>query len=264
MRSSKELKSLARESLAGNYGSMIGAYVLMSLVLTVALMPFSLTMDADNMVSVLIYYVAAMIISLISIIMTAGYLHMMMNLARGEKFSLGMLFAQFKHRPDRIIGSSLLLIVIEFVICIPIIIIAVAAGINIFAGNTTASTGFVAALIAVGILTCIVMIFVSLRLALYLFFLVDHPEMGAIESLKESSALTKGKVGHLLYVTLSFIPMMLLGLLSWGIGLLWVEPYYCQTLVYLYLDLTGDYDRRLEEEAAKHAEEPQYGPEYYA
>lgn len=38
---------------------------------------------------------------------------------------------------------------------------------------------------------------------------------------------------------LSFLSLLLLCLLSFGIGALWVQPYQEQTLVNFYLDVTG-------------------------
>lgn len=43
-----------------------------------------------------------------------------------------------------------------------------------------------------------------------------------------------------LYLQLSFLGMFLLAGLSFGIGLLWVQPYLVQTTTLFYLDLKGE------------------------
>ena len=50
----------------------------------------------------------------------------------------------------------------------------------------------------------------------------------------------KGNVGRLLYLQVSFIPMTLAGLLSFGIGFLFVLPYQNMTYTLFYLDLIAD------------------------
>lgn len=43
--------------------------------------------------------------------------------------------------------------------------------------------------------------------------------------------------GRLFYLYVSFLPLMLLGLLSWGLALLWVIPYMAATEAEFFLDL---------------------------
>ena len=49
--------------------------------------------------------------------------------------------------------------------------------------------------------------------------------------------LMKGNMGRLFYIEVSFIPLFLLGVLSLGIGLLWITPYLNATLANFFLDL---------------------------
>ena len=52
--------------------------------------------------------------------------------------------------------------------------------------------------------------------------------------------LIRGNILRVIYISVSFIGMLVLCVLSLGIGLLWVEPYYEQTFVNLFLDVTGE------------------------
>ena len=61
-----------------------------------------------------------------------------------------------------------------------------------------------------------------------------------LDCFKYSRTLIKEKKGKLFYLILSFIGLELLGLLSLGIGLLWVEPYKQQTLACFYRNATGE------------------------
>ena len=47
----------------------------------------------------------------------------------------------------------------------------------------------------------------------------------------------KGKKLRLLYLEFSFLPLLLLSILSFGIGLLWLQPYMQMTYTFFFLDL---------------------------
>ena len=71
------------------------------------------------------------------------------------------------------------------------------------------------------------------------YILLDDPTKGVIQSMKESAQLMRGNKGRYFYILLSFIGWMLLGALSFGIGMLWVSAYLSATQVYFYMDITG-------------------------
>ena len=78
---------------------------------------------------------------------------------------------------------------------------------------------------------------INLRYSQVYYLLLDFPDYSAKELLKMSWKLMKGNVGRLLYIQVSFLPLTLAGLLSFGIGLLFVQPYQNMTYTLFYLDL---------------------------
>ena len=62
----------------------------------------------------------------------------------------------------------------------------------------------------------------------------------AIQALKESVRIMRGKKGKLFYLQLSFIGIYLLGAIACGIGLLWVIPYMQVTMANFYRKITGE------------------------
>ncbi|MDE5867059.1 MAG: DUF975 family protein, partial [Lachnospiraceae bacterium] len=80
-----------------------------------------------------------------------------------------------------------------------------------------------------------VMIFLNYSQAYYL--LHDFPEYSVSKLLSTSRKLMKGSKGRLFYLTVSFIPLLLLGLLSCGIACLWIAPYIDTTYTEFFLDL---------------------------
>lgn len=86
----------------------------------------------------------------------------------------------------------------------------------------------------------VVVLIVSLRLSQTYMLLVEYSDMGVIEALRTSSQMMVGNMGRLFYIYLSFIGWSLLGLLSCGIGMLWITPYMMQVGVNFYRDLSGE------------------------
>lgn len=69
------------------------------------------------------------------------------------------------------------------------------------------------------------------------YLLLDFPDCSAREALRKSRDMMKGSKGRLFYIDLTFVPLMLLCVLTCGIGLLWLMPYMQATKANFYLDL---------------------------
>ena len=71
------------------------------------------------------------------------------------------------------------------------------------------------------------------------FILADNPQIGYERALKLSIAMTRGHKGAIFVLYLSFLGWYLLGLLCFGIGLLFLMPYVYATMTELYVRLRG-------------------------
>ena len=69
------------------------------------------------------------------------------------------------------------------------------------------------------------------------YLLHDFPQYTAKELLKKSRRLMVHHKGRLFYLYVSFLPLMLLGLFSFGLALLWVIPYIAATQAEFFLNL---------------------------
>jgi uncharacterized membrane protein len=69
------------------------------------------------------------------------------------------------------------------------------------------------------------------------YLLHDFPQYSAGELLHMSRKLMAGHKGRLFYIYVSFIPLILLSLLSCGIGLLWVSAYMTATRTEFFLNI---------------------------
>ncbi len=69
------------------------------------------------------------------------------------------------------------------------------------------------------------------------FILADNPQMEGMEVLRKSKALMQGHRLKLFYLFWRFFGWFLLGIVTLGIGFLWIMPYLATTLVHFYDDI---------------------------
>jgi uncharacterized membrane protein len=83
---------------------------------------------------------------------------------------------------------------------------------------------------------------------------IDHPEYTATQAIDESRNLMRGNKMRLFCLHLSFIGWMIVGCLTFGIGMLWVAPYISAAEAEFYQDLIGS---KIVEEPAFESKENQ-------
>ena len=79
-----------------------------------------------------------------------------------------------------------------------------------------------------------------LRYALVYFIANDEPEIGVFDAMKRSSALMQGQKNRLCLLGLSFTGWILLGILAFGIGMLWAMTYLFAAMAVFYDDLCAE------------------------
>ena len=77
------------------------------------------------------------------------------------------------------------------------------------------------------------------------FVLKDNPELKNNAAIERSMAMMEGHKMEYFCLMLSFIGWMLLGILTLGIGLLWVTPYMTTAMAHFYEYVKEDYERRI-------------------
>ncbi len=238
-RTSAELKRLSREQLNGHWGFAIGVNLLMQMIMSAAMTPFYFLflISRKGFLQLNIYMLAVMIIAAVSMVMQCGISRIYLSFARKEEASVGMMFGEFTRRPDRYILGYLLLFAIELLCILPGMICLI---IGIVSGLVLAEViGIV--LYFVGMAPMMILLF---RFAMSFYLMVDHGEMGVLEAFRRSSELMQGNKGRLFYIVLSYIGWGLLGMLSCGLGMLWVMPYMMQTFVNFYREVSGEMDQK--------------------
>ncbi|MBQ6393919.1 DUF975 family protein [Candidatus Saccharibacteria bacterium] len=73
------------------------------------------------------------------------------------------------------------------------------------------------------------------------FILAEHPKMEADEAIKRSMAMMEGHKMEYFILELSFIPWILLCILTFGIAAIYVLPYYNAAMTGFYYNLKGEH-----------------------
>jgi len=74
----------------------------------------------------------------------------------------------------------------------------------------------------------------SFSYAMAPYILGDNPQMTAREALRESKKMMDGKKGKLFWLCLTFIGWWLVGIVTLGIGFIWIYPYMQATFAAFY------------------------------
>lgn len=241
----KELKRIARGNLQGNYLELIRAFVFCNLIVSLVEMPFSwMTTEVQLSPQNLIYYGATILIRIASVVLTVGQYCLHLRIAREGKLHLMELYYPLLHDANRLIIAEAVLWVLRLIGLAPAIgaiaIVYFYEEINMY-------------LIALGlaILGCILTVFIEVTFGMTYFALIDGEELTVMEAFKTALKLIKGHKGRFLYLYASFAGMYLLVAITFGIGLLWVQPYVMQTTTLFYLDIKGELDDALEKRREK-------------
>ena len=83
------------------------------------------------------------------------------------------------------------------------------------------------------------------------FIMRDNPEMKGSEAIDRSMAMMEGHKMEYFLLGLSFIGWIILGMITFGIGLLWVIPYSYTAIAKFYDEVKRDYEVRVACQAAK-------------
>ena len=241
----KELKKHALYVLTGKWGLAI------SMTLVMFLVNISFSYNTANSFTMTIMPIVS---TGLYLLLNVGFYSFFFKLFCGqyEKANFQDLFYGFKCYP----GKAILLYLLTSLYMLPGILIYV-IGICVYTFVTYASAGvsmdlmltgsvpeditlMLSVLVAVILFTIFFAIYacyVNSTYCLVYFLLLDYPELSVTEIWKRSAQLMKGNRLRYIGLMISFLPWMLLSIISFGFGYLWLTPYISATKVAFYLDL---------------------------
>ena len=239
-----ELKDRAKDILTGKYVTTIlmlfmrGMFVMFLTNLSLSLSrQFTATLSrmtgAEN--SILITGVALLIsllASILSAVFNVGFTLFFLNLACNKPVNPFYLFYGFQQDFGKSFGVSAVLVLVDTLCFAPFDIIT-----NHISLTHTLNAPWMPAMVIALVIGFVVRIPLSLGLSQCYFLMLDFPNYSVTQILKLSFRVMKGHKKRLFLIELSFLPLMLINVFSWGIGGLWLTPYMNMVHTLFFLDL---------------------------
>lgn len=225
-RSSAELKSLAKDKLNGKYFPAIIAMVI------ITGLPYLITslLPTEGYVWTILSFIVSAIVSVIIGVFQIGLNYMFLNMACDQPFSSADIYYGFHNTPDKSVKISIVQAAVSIVPLLPYQIFM------LLYLNTGNMTWYMLTMVFIA-LGLVIYVPLSLAISQSYYLVLDFPDYDAKQIIQTSCKIMKGHMGRLFYIQASFIPLMILGTLSFMIGMLWVMPYMQMTLTLFFLDL---------------------------
>ena len=215
--------------------TVIGAFLIVSALMGIVTIAVSLIVDLGTIPGTIIYYAIMFLVSILTGLLSSGSAYLYLKLICGRPVSVGDLFYGFQLYPDKAIVIQAWITLITYLSSLPQIVLnyMMMANANHLGKMMNLMLPYALSLILSGVVS----VMLSLFYAQTYFLLHDFPQYTARELLQKSRRLMVHHKGRLFYLYVSFLPLLLLGLLSWGLALLWVIPYMAATEAEFFLDL---------------------------
>lgn len=227
---SSELKALARRQLEGKYGTAIGMQLITVLISFAASVLIVTFFPATSAVTYLMQLLVSFAASVVIYVTTVGTTLYHLNIACGRPYGFSDLWYGYKNQFAKSFLLSLVMTGITFfyqtIIEVPM---------NLF--NLTLDVRYMLWTLVLFPVATVVFMYLALIFSMIFYLMLDYPSYSTGEILKIAPQIIKGHKGRLLYVEFSFLPWILLSLVTCGIGILWVNVYRNMTLTNFYLDL---------------------------
>ena len=229
-KTSTQLKALAKESLMGKYGVVVGASLLYILITYVITEISAIFLVVPGIVGTILYYLSIFAITVFTGIFAYGFNFLFLKVSCNAPVKINDLFYGFSTHTKEILKAQLFRSAISYVTCIPCYVFNELVSKE----QMTNYIGIYFLLFGLGLLGQFI---VMLLYNQTFFIMLDFPDYDAKKALAFSRELMKGNKGRFIYLMVSFIPLFLLGMLSCCVGDLWIVPYMQATLAHFYLDL---------------------------
>ena len=223
-KTSSQLKNTAKDQLMGKYSNAILVPFLSSVII------FGVNLIITLFSPSVVWFPVSLAASIIMQVFEVGLCLFFLNMSCGQPYSISDLFYGFRAQSNKALIISGVMVLVNTICLTPYQIFM-----QLF--QTTADIKWAALMMLSMGIGLLIYVPLSLSLSQSYYLMLDFPEKNARETLKLSMQVMKGHKCRLFYIQASFIPLMLLGALSFGIGFLWITPYMHMTFTQFFLDI---------------------------
>jgi uncharacterized membrane protein len=245
-------------------GILIGAVLINFIISYGAIDIISSLVPSNNTVGYILNYIVVFIAQVLISVLDVGVTFIFMKSACNMRSSIKDLLFGYQHHFGRAVKIGLILVAINSICLIPVDIATIQFSDlldnNAFFNSIISGSGsvnydilesysiFTSSMIKYYVIMLVCSV-VSALLTLPFFpayyMLLDFPNQSITEILKKCFEVMHGNKFRLVLMYLSFIPLMLLSLFTFGIALIWVIPYMKMTAANFYLDMMSVRNRNM-------------------
>ena len=253
--SSRQLKDIAKKRLLFRLGPIAGAtatyaaiYVAVLMAVIMAYSMNLLTKGVFNSVEAMTEYIEGstntfgffigfeIVIILVSALMSTvsvAIQAMSLNAARGKKIKFSEILFVVKNNPDKVIIITIIQQLLALLFAIPQNVV------SLMVMDSISAQIISFALMLFGYIADIIIVTLFSQ---SMFLYIDNVEESPLECISMSlRAMRKPKnFFRYLWLVISFIPLHIVGMISFGLFYLWLIPYQNTTMALFYLQLKGE------------------------
>ena len=185
-----------------------------------------------NLVTTLVTYGISIFATSLSGVMSIGLTLYYLSLSSGNQSAQWDLFYGYRVQFEKSFTLSFLNSLINSLALVPLDL-----GISIFKREGRLSANTILILTVSQVICALVALYLTLSLSQIAFILLDYPELSAGKIIKMSFKIMKGHKLRLLFIRISFLPLLFFNIFTLGIGNLWIDSYRRTTYSMFYLDL---------------------------
>ena len=229
--SSAELKAAAKEHLFGKYGTVVSAVAAVAAITVVVVVFFIAIIDLGTVPGAFILYFILCGLFVLFGLFLSGMAYLNLKISCSKSVTVNDIFYGFQMFPGKALLIQLYFAVWVCTAALPICFLFY------FMHQEMQNPVLILICSLMSIVGGVAIVMVVLIYLQAFFLLHDFPGYSVTELLSLSRKLMMGSKCRFFYLLASFIPLMLLGLLSYGVAYLWILPYMCTTIAEFFLDL---------------------------
>lgn len=221
---SADCKAMARSALLGHLGIATGSSVTYFLIVFVLQMLLFYAVPGSGALSLLLSELMSILLGILAGVLQYGLFFVNLKLQFRQEVVLSDLFLGFRENTDKLVKIYAFLAILQTICLLPSLLVSM-----LITGKSA---------------DVLYWLFLALGLVLYLlvdltffaagYLLLDYPSLSARDALKKSHRLMKHHRLQLFWMELSFLPLWLLVLCSFGIAGIWVMAYQNAAMAAFY------------------------------
>ena len=228
-----QLYALARGQLIGKYPIAILVTVTISMINVLLSFLTGANTITSNAAGYLTNLLITVVVDLLLGVIIYGQHVFYLNISRGKAAGVTDIISGFRGLIDKTILIRSIFTAVSFLSLIPSILIHFNVVFVPVEYMVWANFGML-------VLQLLLIFCANLYFGLSYYLLSDHPDWSVPAILSESLILMKKKKGRLTLVYLRAIPLLIVSLLAFGVGMLWFMPFFNALMADFYLDATSE------------------------